>query len=260
VENLVVQSDLANLNENYKNNFRVYILGHMGYLGSNIAAYLTAQGLNVLSIDTRVSDLELFPIMKGDWVLDCSRLNSFSEFSIEENASNHHEVLDWVRTSEAKYLRIGSILELQNEGQDSPYVLWSRERTKEVTAANMTGAISTLIVPNIYGGVGSNSIIDLLLRKYKSNLFFELEKPFEFRDFLHIEHLFASIKDLMNKSDTSMKNIYVTTSGICYQVGSIQDYIYSGKSSELVSKEIDYPPYVSYSVYSDELANYIKNY
>ena len=116
------------------------------------------------------------------------------------------------------------------------------------------------LVPNIYGGVGSASIIDLMLERRSTGKYFDLEKPSAFRDFLHLEYLLATIRGLIKNFDRFKEDQYAITSGVCYQVGSIRNFLYSNRISDLVSKEIEYDCKIEFGLYPDKLLNYIKNY
>jgi hypothetical protein len=239
---------------------RFYVLGYRGYLGSNIATHLNSQGFEVRKIDPRITDLRHHSLSDGDWVVDSSRLKEFDEPSLLKDSKVNREVLSWADSSKAKLLRIGSILELQNEDDVSPYIKWSCQRTKELTKANSSGKFGTLIVPNIYGGDKSTSILDLILKKYSSGEIFDLEHPFVFRDFLHIRFLLESIDDLVTNAQTFLGQTNLISSGVSYQVGSIRDYIHTRDKSQLVSKANDYIQRIDCREFPDKLLNYVENY
>jgi hypothetical protein len=239
---------------------RFYILGIRGYLGSNIATHLAEQGLEVYEIDPRITKLPKLSLSNGDWIIDCSRLKRFTEDSLLVDMKIFREVLAWADLSKGRFLRIGSILELQNEGDVSPYIKWSSERTKELTKANLSGKFGTLIVPNIFGGSESTSILDLILRKHKSGQSIYLEQPDTFRDFLHVQFLLESIDNLIAGRQTLFQNASLISSGVSYQVGSICDYVYSREKNQLVSIANEYNRRHDCRLFPDKVLNYIENF
>ena len=219
---------------------RIFLLGENGYLGFNLKEKFSQLGVGIIAVDSRVASFERIKLNQKDLVLDCSRLRHLDSKSIEEDKANHQKVLDWVKDHDSNYLRIGSILEEDASSEDSPYKRWSQAKTRSVLSNRFNGYLGVLLVPNIYGGKSSKSIIDLLFARFLSNEKVELSNPHLYRDFLNIDSYVNSMTKFITSIDTECHSFNVLTTGLSFNVASLQDFLHSNCSSKLVYKKLEF--------------------
>lgn len=236
---------------------KVYLIGHNGYLGSNLFSYLKALGLVISTIDTRNLDYLKYQLNQDDVVLDCSRIRDFSEESLKRDNFFTSELLRWVINNQARYFRIGSTLEIDSISSENAYVQWSRDRSKAIQISGKQSQLFVLLVPNIYGGKGSSSIIDMLCEQYRSGIRLNLAEPKNFSDFLSIQNFQSFVHRCVLNQSTPDSRFVIVTSGLKYEIGSLQNYLYTKNLYDLNSIPVEYPESYSKALVTDSIQVYM---
>jgi nucleoside-diphosphate-sugar epimerase len=236
---------------------KVYLIGHNGYLGSNLYSHLKALGLVISTIDTRNLDYLKHRLNHDDVVIDCSRIRDFSEECLKKDVFFTSKLLRWVIENQARYFRIGSTLELDSINREKSYVQWSRDRSKAIQISGKQSQLFVLLVPNIYGGKGSSSIIDTLCEEYRSGKRLKLAEPENFVDFLSIQNFQSFVHRCALSQSTPDSRFVIVTSGLKYEIGSIQNYLYTKNPNDLNSKPVEYPESYSKSLVTDTIQVYM---
>jgi hypothetical protein len=242
------------------NDARIWIFGHKGYLGSHLFQDFVRLGYQVSEIDLRVTNTKTIEIAPNDLVIDCSRIRNFDPPSLIEDQKLFLDVFEGISLSNTSYIRIGSTLELEEGVRPSPYVKWSRGRTQLISETLKTRNSSVVLVPNVFGGSDSPSVVDRLLSAALAGEDFHLENPGDTRDFLAMDVFLASIQDHISSNLNSSSNTFVITCGKKYEVGSIKKYIQSQSVIDLKSQSAEYPKMFKITIGSDALPEYLKRY
>jgi nucleoside-diphosphate-sugar epimerase len=215
---------------------RICILGGNGYLGNNLQAELKLLGFVVTVIDSRVENLMNLGLKAGDLVLDCSRIRSLDAESMERDAHFNQKLLEFIAKENGSYLRIGSELEVLLPLEVNLYREWSFNRTESLMKYKTSKNFRALLVPNIYGGYRSNSIVDLIIKTSLNREKVELTNPFSFRSFIHIESLVQVIVDFLQHGFTQSKVVTLISTNVTFRIDSIQGYIHTQRQSELITR------------------------
>jgi nucleoside-diphosphate-sugar epimerase len=244
----------------YQNNSaKIFILGHEGYIGSNLYKWITGFTNNVVELDSRHDNLDRLEILSQDFVIDCSRLNCFSKEAQERDFDTFGQLITWVHGSGASYLRIASTLEF-SENPEGKYVAWSSKRTSVISSLEKTGTLDSVFVPNLYGGERSTSVIDLLIENYSRRKFLELDHPEARRDFLHIDSVFPTIIKWLTKPKLQQRIPDLLTSGTNYQIGSLRDYLYLKSDDFLQFEKAAYPKSLKIEELPDNLLGHLQSH
>ena len=244
--------------EEYDN--RLLILGHKGYLGQNISSHLSELGIAFGFFDTRKQNIDDLELSENSIVIDCSRINSFDPLEISRDIYLHRELVGYISRSNARYIRIASTLELVPEEVRNPYVMWSSSRSLNIELFGKSEKNQILFVPNIYGGINSKSVVDVLLGGYFMCKKVALRKPHNFCDFLGIDVFIHSLINIVleQPSETLMK--LAITSGSKYHIGSLQDYMYSEIESPISVMNLEFGDIQRIGYHPDLLVKYINTY
>ena len=242
------------------NDVRIWIIGHKGYLGSHLFQHFVRLGCQVSEIDPRVTDINAIGISPNDLVIDCIRVKNFDLPSLIQDQKLSIAVLKRIARTNTPYIRIGSTLELEEGVPVSPYIEWSRSRTQLINESLESKNSSVVLVPNVFGGSGSPSVVDRLLSAAVTGEDFHLENPGATRDFLAMDIFLSSIQNHISSDLNSSSHTFVITCGNKYEVGSIQEYIQSHKLILLKSQPIEYPNIFKITIVSDLLPEYLKRY
>jgi nucleoside-diphosphate-sugar epimerase len=237
----------------------IFILGHKGYIGSILCKWIEGFTNNVVCLDSRYDNLDRLDISSKDFVIDCSRLNCFSNQSEESDFDTFGRLIKWVFSSGASYLRIASTLEF-SENPGSRYVAWSSKRTKLISSLEKTGTLDSVFVPNLYGGERSTSVIDLLIENYSRGKFLELDRPEAHRDFLHINSILPIINKWLTKPKLHQRIPDLVTSGVNYQIGSLRDYLYLKSEDFLQIEKATYPKSLKVEELTDNLLGHLQSH
>lgn len=237
----------------------VFLIGHRGYLGSNLLKAQSLLNVKTKAIDTRDLDYKKHELNFQDIVLDCSRLRSFSGESLQEDSASFARMMDWVSRSNARYVRVGSVLEVEDSAEPTPYIEWSKARSQKIQEFENQRKFQILLVPNIYGGVGSTSIVDLLLQSHQGREL-DLLCPDAYRDFLSMTNFLKFIRGFMVETKVAIPSVSIVTSGIKHQIASLQDFIVTRNSAGIKSKRAMYPTDYPQHVISESLQKYIQSH
>lgn len=259
MENLELKSSMHKQKPKSREALTVYVLGSEGYLGSNISFFLLANNIDVRSIDSRRVTLTEVELQKSDFVLDCSRIRTFDEDTLVKDRGNLKETLKWIQNGKCKYLRLGSILELGTNVNVSPYVEWSRNRTRIICNYAYDSNFQVLLLPNVYGGSRSKSIIDKLVDQISTTKRFALSEPLVFREFLNVRTLNELILEWVKRTETLTKQVTLLHSGWSYELDSIQKFLETCGTAKLLGKEVNYS-FNSILKCADTLGEDLKHY
>jgi hypothetical protein len=236
----------------------LYLIGHRGYLGSNLLRSWTSIGIETKTIDTRIDEYLNMNLQPQDLVVDCSRLTTFSVATLKEDATAFTKLQEWVNEAHAQYVRVGSILEVEGQITSSPYIDWCRSRSQRIYEMVSTQKFHVLLFPNIYGGSGSSSVVDLILTENRSGRRVELKEPNAYRDFLSIDQFLKTFHKLTFKDTVQNSKALIITSGTQYKVASLQEYVVTGDESVLVSRKARYNSRFPWFVATDSLPSYLR--
>ena len=239
---------------------RIWIIGHKGYLGSHLFQDFVRLGCQVSEIDPRVTNIETIGISPNDLVIDCIRIKNFDLPFLIQDQRLSLAVLEWIARTNTSYIRIGSTLELEDGVPTSPYIEWSRGRTQLINESLESKNSSVILVPNVFGGSGSSSVVDRLLSAARAGEDFHLENPGVARDFLAMDVFLSLIQYHIASNLNSGAHTFVITCGKKYEVGSIKEYIQSHKLVHLKSQSIEYPKIFKTTIGTDLLPEYLKRY
>ena len=250
----------ANLLNPEKYDSRLLLVGHKGYLGQNISSHLSKLGITFGYFDTRKENINDLELAENSIVIDCSRINSLDPLEISRDISLHRELVGYISRSNARYIRIASTLEFVSEEVRNPYVMWSSSRSLNVELFGKSEKNQILFVPNIYGGINSKSVVDVLLSGYFMRKKVALVKPHNFCDFLGIDVFIHEVMNIVleQPSEASMK--LAITSGSKYHIGSLQDYMYSEIDSPISVMNLEFGDIQRIGYHPDLLVKYIDTY
>lgn len=214
---------------------RVYIVGHKGYLGAHLLRYLRDLNYSVHSLDLRKPIKQDFVLEDNDVVIDCSRIREFSEIKLREDYVSTVNLLNLIFESGAIYARIGSVLELDSLSNPVPYVEWSKKRSNLILESKINLNAKLILVPNIYGGDESSSILDRLQTADANGEEFALDEPNSKRDFLFMNNFLNGVHEILFQYDSVFPIVTVLTSGYLYEIESIKSSI-KFQNSKLLRK------------------------
>lgn len=238
----------------------IYIVGHTGYIGSHLLNYLVLHGYSVYGLDCRKSDISEISINANDIILDCSRIKVFNSLSLEEDYVSINRLLKTVSKFNATYVRIGSILEIDLQAISTPYIEWSRLRSEATTSFASNAKSKLILVPNIYGGIGSSSIIDELKKSKKTGQTVNLDNPTSKRDFLSMNSFLAALYETLLTVSKSSPATIVLTSGFLYEIKSIQLFLEARDTSILLREQCTYMTSGEVKEIADSLVEYLLDY
>jgi nucleoside-diphosphate-sugar epimerase len=257
MESLVV---LLNVKILEFSDYEVVILGGNGYIGRIICSYLESSDVIYKRLDTRTSGIQEFISSNRLFVIDCSRVTDFGKENLKNDTTNHLRTLSAISLRNGFYLRIGSCLELIQDDKRDDYTSWSRNKTRLTESLDLKLNYLTMFVPNIYGGNNSTSIIDRMKYEFALGKKLMLNNPENYRDFLHVQRFIESLDILFNSPQIDADKRVAITSGIAYQIGSIQQFIHSGNPIELKNVSTQYNEINKCIVLPDDLVNYFSDF
>lgn len=238
----------------------IYVVGHTGYIGSHVFNYLVLRGHSVYGLDCRKSDISEIDIKANDIVLDCSRIKVFDPLSLEEDYVSINRLLKAISEFNATYVRIGSVLEIDPQAKSTPYIEWSRHRSEATTTFASNANSKLILVPNIYGGIGSSSIIDELKSSKKTGQTVSLDNPSSKRDFLSMNRFLAALYETLFTVSKSSPATIILTSGFLYEVKSIQLFLEARGKSILSREQCTYITSGEVKEIADSLVEYLLDY
>jgi nucleoside-diphosphate-sugar epimerase len=221
-------------------NLRVYIVGHKGYLGAHLLRHFTELNYSVHPLDLRKPIRQDFVLEKNDIVIDCSRIREFDEVKLREDYVATVNLLGLISKSGAVYARIGSVLELDSPSIQVPYVEWSKKRSNLTLESKDNRQAKLILVPNIYGGDESPSIVDRLLEADANGEEFTLDEPKAKKDFLSMKNFLNGVQEILFEDDSVSHNTTVLTSGYLYEIESISSCIKFQNSKFLLKERAFY--------------------
>ncbi len=237
---------------------KVFITGRNGFIGRNLSNYLLSKGYEIVGIDSRIPQHKNFVIKRNDIFIDCSRIKNFDINEVKKDEENYYQLLKWVVSHGCTFLRIGSNLEVALPNEFTNYSNWSKQRTKLILNLGLQNKMKILLVPNIFGGDKSNSVLELILQGFKEGKKLKINNPEAYRDFLSINLLLPTIESFLMNLTTQVKSTYLITTGICHQVGSIQEFVYSKGKSPLISKKFESDTVLDRIICENNIQEYLK--
>jgi len=214
----------------------IHIIGHHGYIGSHLLNYLLHLDHSVHGLDPRKSNIKEIKFEGNDIILDCSRIKHFDPITLQEDYQSTINLLGVASRFNATYVRIGSVLEIDSQAVSSSYIDWSRQRSKTTLSSGNRITSRLILIPNIYGGIGSCSIIDSLKSAKKRGKDIILDDPTSKRDFLSMNNFLTKIHEVLFTTSLEFSSTTILTSGFVYEVQSIQSFIKT-QDTTLLSKQ-----------------------
>ncbi len=221
---------------------RVVLAGHRGYLGNHILQTLVERQIDHLTLDPRRDNFEGNVITNSDLIIDATRIRTFDAKDLVADDLAHHKLRSSVSNASARYLRIGSTLEITPGSKPTPYLTWSASRSNSIRTFSSEIQKQILYVPNIFGGANSLSVVDLLKIHHRTGEGFTLSDPHAFREFLHIDFFLNALLKIIEGKVPAFNESIILTSGFQYRIGDLKDSLISksltGTRKESVGHEI----------------------
>lgn len=157
----------------------ILVIGGSGYLGSNFSFLCKEIKISHTILDLR--HIKETNIKNFDVVIDFSMIDRsilvWLEDDIEMFKRNHNLLLDKTFEFKQKLIRVSSIFDVRPFIRNDSYTKLSRQISK--TVLNRISNSTVIYTHAVYGGLNSNSFIDLELNK--SSFFQE-----SIRDYIHV--------------------------------------------------------------------------
>jgi nucleoside-diphosphate-sugar epimerase len=240
-------------------NHDIVVLGSKGYIGFNLCLFLQQSNITYQALDTRKDNLDELDHINNLLLIDCSRISKFDHQTLIKDNSSHEKTLSALSKRKGFYFRIGSILEINQNIEKDDYISWSQNKTRLTESFGADLKYLTMFIPNIYGGQKSTSIVDKMKSEFLSGRKLALSNPENYRDFLHLQRFFQPLNDLLSMIQNNSDTRVALTSGIAYQVGSIQQFIHDGNSRDLKSISAEYSDIDRCITMPDDLKSYFQN-
>ncbi len=238
----------------------IHVLGHYGYIGSNLLNYLLHLDHSAQGLDPRKSNIEEIKFEGNDIILDCSRIKHFDPIALREDYESTIDLLGAASRFNATYVRIGSVLEIDSQVMSSPYIEWSRQRSKTTLSSRNELTSKLILIPNIYGGIGSSSIIDLLKSAKQMGKEIILDHPTSKRDFLSMNNFLTKIHEILFATALGFPPMTILTSGFVYEVQSIQSFLKAQDTTLLLKQQSFYNSSGEIMRIEDGLVKYLLDY
>lgn len=236
---------------------RVVLIGHRGYLGTHILQTLVRSQRAHLTLDPRTDDLGVEILKKSDVVIDASRLKSFNHEALAADELATEKLRSLISSVGAKYLRIGSTLEITPGIPQTEYLAWSSGRTNSIHKNWKNIDAQIIYVPNIFGGAHSSSVVDLLKHNHKIGGNLQLADPNAFRDFLHIDFFLHAILQVTEVVAQTSRESITLTSGFQYRIGDLANCIVGNSPADITRALIQYRSAGQQLHYPDIVLNYL---
>jgi nucleoside-diphosphate-sugar epimerase len=241
-------------------NSNVYVLGHAGYIGSHLSSQLLKLGYSVHKLDSRNFNTSKVNFDSRDTIVDCSRVKNFDPRTLQEDCIATRNLIEAVSECNATYVRIGSVLEIDSHTELTPYINWSRQRSEKTIPSTENLKSRLILIPNIYGGIGSPSIIDSLKSAKKRGEEIILENPASKRDFLSMDNFLVAILETLIAMSSATSATTILSSGYLYKVESIQTFLNTQDSGLLQKEGVSYVVSGEIKIISDSLVEYLLDY
>ena len=238
----------------------IHVIGHNGYIGSNLLDYFLHLDHSVQGLDPRKSNIEEINFKGNDVILDCSRIKNFDPIALRKDYESTIDLLGVASRFDATYVRIGSVLEIDSQATSSPYIEWSRQRSKATLSARSKLTSKLILIPNIYGGIGSSSIIDSLKSAKQLGKDLILDDPTSKRDFLSINNFLTKIHEILSANSLGFPPTAILTSGFVYEVQSIQSFLKAQDTTLLLKQQSFYNSSGEIIRIEDALVKYLLDY
>jgi len=216
---------------------RIGLLGDIGYIAKNLKSIFRNHQNFIL---TTLEIPNFTEVKNCDFILDVSGPNSQLKIKNAQKSwievhslEKQKKLLEIVVQVKIPYYRIASIYDLMPEHSESHYSIIGKGLNQQLKAYKGDVAGGLVYCTNLYGGIDSLSIVDLIRDRNLDNLNLLIENPTANRDFLHIETFLNFIMlDLMKPNpEPRFREILVAT-GFQFSVGEL----YGGVNSETESK------------------------
>ncbi len=236
---------------------RVVLIGHRGYLGTHILQTLERSHRAHLTLDPRTDDLGVEILKKSDIVIDASRLKSFNHEALAADELATKKLRSLISNVGAKYLRIGSTLEITPGIPPTEYLAWSSGRTNTIHKKWKNIDAQIIFVPNIFGGTHSSSVVDLLKHNHRIGEKLQLADPNAFRDFLHMDFFLHAILQITEVVVQANRESITLTSGFQYRIGDLAKCLISNSSAHITGTLIRYRSTGQQLHYPDTVLSYL---
>ena len=201
-------------------------MGNIGYIAKNLNNNFKNHPDFIL---TTLEMPDLTEIENCDFILDVSGPNSQLKIKNAQNSQielysleKQKKLLKVVAQIKIPYYRIASIYDLIPEHSESQYSIIGKRLNEQLKAykGNVVGGL--VYCTNLYGGIDSLSIVDLIRNRSFDNLNLLIENPRASRDFLHIKtFLNFIIQELMKPNpEPTFREVLVAT-GFQFSVGDL---------------------------------------
>jgi UDP-glucose 4-epimerase len=211
----------------------ILIIGGTGYLGSNFSFLCKEFKISYTILDLRHingNNLKEFDVIIDFSMID-RRIVTWLKDDIEIFKRNHSLLLDKIFEFKQKYIRVSSIFDVRSFIRNDSYTKLSRQISQ--TILNRISNSTVIYTHAVYGGLNSNSFIDLAL--VKSSTFQET-----IRDYIQIRDFGEVMLDLLSKYKQLDREIEFGT-GKPYLTSDIVRAKNSAASGQLAPINFDSP-------------------
>lgn len=205
---------------------KIGIVGNIGYIAKNLKNnFKNHQNISLIRLEAPNFE----GIEKCDFVLDVSGPNSqlkiknVDKSQVKElTLGKQKRLLEVLAPVNIPYYRIASIYELIPEHRESLYSIIGKALNDQLKAHQSDVAGGLVYCTNLYGGIDSHSIVDLIRSHKLDNSLTLIENPSSSRDFLHIETFlnFILIELLKPRPEPRFQE-YLVATGIQFSVGDL---------------------------------------
>jgi len=213
---------------------KIGIAGNIGYIAKNLKNnFKNHENISLVRLEAP----NFVGIEKCDFVLDVSGPNSqlkiknVDKSQVKElTLGKQKRLLEALAPVNIPYYRIASIYELIPEHRESLYSIIGKALNDQLKAHQPDLAGGLVYCTNLYGGIDSHSIVDLIRSHKLDNSLTSIENPSASRDFLHIETFLNFIlTELLKPRPERRFQEYLVATGIQFSVGELFDDFNSKK-------------------------------
>jgi hypothetical protein len=220
----------------------VVLLGSNGKLGSEFKSRFTSEGIDHLTLDTRLADWQEKIPNTRNIILDLSGRNRNLEdvTAPKIGQENRENFLKFIAASMTPYVKLASALILYDENPRISYAAQSSSEVQELLdQAEMSAfPLYILYTHSVFGGKYTNSLVDQVQSNRKElRSTISLDDPYDVRDFIHFDLIYRTVVDSLH-SVSKMEPIVVrfeVGTGSGYQLQDLIMYAES-KIDELIPR------------------------
>jgi len=220
----------------------VVLLGSNGKLGSEFKSRFTSEGIDHLTLDTRLADWQERIPNTRNVILDLSGRNrNLQDVAAprigQENRANF---LKFIAATMTPYVKLASALILYDENPRNSYAAQSSSEVQELLDQTEMSAFPLYIfyTHSVFGGKYTNSLVDEVQsnrKKLRSTI--SLDDPYDVRDFIHFDLIYRTVVDSLHSASKMEPLVakFELGTGRGYQLQDLLMYA-EGKIDELTPR------------------------